>query len=227
MNGRPELGAGCHGKKELKRDGGTRGCQTEAAKGGWRQIDPRHQVRAHPGQDHSPSRPDCLWSRGDAKWRTSPMNFDDLELANQRVCPPHRHGKQLEMTPFSHHILCLSFSSQQKETLRSRACLWTLGGSHSTRKEPTKKDLGYGSNPRNLLAKGNHLLLIWSLDLLELSAFWKAVSLATVTSVLPLCELLTVSECEPGSALHVSWLCSGPLPARTDLYSLHVYFFGM
>lgn len=141
------------------------------------------------------------------------MNFDDLELANQRVCPLHRHGKQLEMTPFSHHILCLSFSSQQKETLcvlgrfacaiwngsiqvgkanctyhgakvleghtldpvdnveLPRACLWTLGGSHSTQKEPTKKDLGYGSNPRNLLAKGNHLLLIWSLDLLELSAF--------------------------------------------------------
>lgn len=39
------------------------------------------------------------------------MNFDDLELANQRVCPPHRHGKRLEMTPFSRHILCLSFDS--------------------------------------------------------------------------------------------------------------------
>lgn len=45
------------------------------------------------------------------------MNFDDLELANQRVCPPHRHGKQLEMTTFSHHILCLSFNSHALHAL--------------------------------------------------------------------------------------------------------------
>lgn len=45
------------------------------------------------------------------------MNFDDLELANQRVCPPHRHGRQLEMTPFSHHILCLSFNTHALHAL--------------------------------------------------------------------------------------------------------------